>query len=129
MPEPLTSEQQRRLNDMCPGANDAQLGDRLAALEVKTASGSGWITDLSAGATVQITIDHSAQYDFCLAGVPRFVVEPNLTVRIVLDGTTGSQFVAEVERALGAGGADYGYGGGEADFEYSWTRAGRVGDC
>jgi len=129
MPDPLTTEQQRRLNDMCTVANQVLLGDRLAALEVKTASGSGWITDLAAGATVQVTIDHSAQYDFCLAGVPRFAVEPNLTLRIVLDGTTGSQFVVEFERALGAGGADYGYGGGEADFHYEWTRAGRVGDC
>jgi hypothetical protein len=83
-----------------------------------TVSGTGTIDgDLAeVGDTVQVTVDHSEDADFALAGVPEFTAVEGITARLVLDGTDGEGFVVEFELTDVEA----------AVFDYAWTRAGIV---
>ena len=120
----LTVTERERLDTMCPAAREMKLGTRIDAATVVTASGSGWIEDLAENTSVRLTVPHADQVEFALGGVPHFDVHDDLVVRLLADGTDGSQFTVEIERPTGAYGYDYGYGGGEADYQYTWERAG-----
>jgi len=109
-----------KLSQMCPAAKGVRLGELVAQTQVRTVSGAGWIVDLDAGDSVDVTITHE---EFGLAAPPEFSAG-SLEVTLLLEGTTNDQFKVRVTRPAGTTGTDYGYGGASADYSYTWTRRG-----